>query len=134
MSTTKQRATIGTQVKDFNGKVRDKVLLTAYVAVAPDGSHPVDLRTYMNAKIPSGSNHAAVWVRTKDGRYTSGTGTAGGYGYHRPSAAAQFAFDAAGVKLAQRIDGVGDDAIKEAVRAVAKAAGYPRVHIVAVGA
>jgi hypothetical protein len=129
-----QKATIGTAVKQFDDKIRDKVLLTAYVAVTPDGKEPVSVRTYMNHKTPSGSNHAAVWIHTKDGRHTSGTGSAGGYGYHRPSAAVQFALDAAGVKLAQPIDGVGDGAIREAIEAITRAAGYRKFHVVSVGA
>jgi hypothetical protein len=55
----------------------------------------------------------------------NGSGSAGGYGYHRPSAAAQEAIENAGFTLANRIDGVGESAMREAVLAIAAALGYP---------
>ena len=42
----------------------------------------------------------------------SGSGYAGGYGYHKPSAAMQSALDSAGVVMERSIDGVGDSAIE----------------------
>lgn len=53
--------------------------------------------------------------------WNSGSGRAGGYGYHRPSAAAAEALSRAGVKLSEDIGGRGDQAIRDAVEAVGKA-------------
>lgn len=86
----------------------------------------VILRIYgTNAK-----NYACIWVHDdKKNIHIGGGGGAGGYGYHRPSAAAQYAINDAGIQLDQRIDGVGESAMIEAVRAIAKACGYRKVHI-----
>ena len=80
----------------------------------------VILRIYgTNAK-----NYACLWYNNTD-EWGSGSGSAGGYGYHRPSAAAQEAFEKAGVTLSEDINGRGDSAIREAVEALAKAL-FPR--------
>lgn len=80
----------------------------------------------------SSAAYAVVWlyspkVKDKDGQkirdafWNNGSGRAGGYGYHRQSAAAESAFSRAGVQLSQGIGGCGDQAIREAVQAVGKA-------------
>lgn len=81
-------------------------------------------------------SYACVWIRqpaTKtqpDGVYRTGSGLAGGYGYHRPSAAAAVAINAAGFNLDNDIDGKGDAAIREALEAVARCLGMrnPIIH------
>lgn len=65
--------------------------------------------------------YACVWAHTADWTITvSGGGRAGGYGYHRGSAAAQAAITNAGIALSEDIAGVGDSAIRAAVIAIAK--------------
>ena len=64
-------------------------------------------------------NYCCLWVQG-NGIYSSGSGQAGGYGYHRASAAAQAAFETAGIKLKDAIDGRGDSAIKDAVEVLLK--------------
>ena len=64
-----------------------------------------------------GAAYACVWVCTGSG-YGVGSGRAGGYGYHRASAAAGAALHNAGVTLSEDINGRGDSAIWEAVQAV----------------
>lgn len=96
--------------------------------VAFDGAeivNPVDARFYM-ARHSDGASpvRCSVWIRTRDGRYFAGKGTASGYGYHKQSAALQDALDSAGIQLARRIDGVGDSAIRTALEAVGDACGY----------
>lgn len=62
------------------------------------------------------------WVKgCRDSYYRSGSGSAGGYGYHRASAAAQNAIYNAGITLSEDIGGRGDAAIEEAVHAIAAA-------------
>lgn len=71
-------------------------------------------------------NYACIWTSGEAPEHSrNGSGSAGGYGYHRPSAAAQEAINNAGFVLSQRIDGVGDSAIESAVLAVAAAIGFP---------
>lgn len=80
----------------------------------------VELRLYGTGN----QNFACLWVNhSKAEIHTQGSGRAGGYGYHRPSAAAQEAIGNAGFDLDESISGVGDSAIEEAMVAVAKAAG-----------
>ena len=68
------------------------------------------LRVYAtNAK-----TYACFW-----GVRTSGTGAAGGYGYHRASAAAGEAIRNAGYVLTEEIDGRGDSEIRAALVAIA---------------
>lgn len=80
----------------------------------------------------SSAAYAVVWlyspkVKDKEGHtvkpsfWNSGSGRAGGYGYHRPSAAAAEALSRAGVKLSEDIGGRGDQAIRDAVEAAGKA-------------
>lgn len=64
-------------------------------------------------------NYACLWV-SNNGMYSNGSGSAGGYGYHRPSAAVQEAMESAGIKLDRSISGVGDSAIIGALHAIAK--------------
>lgn len=63
------------------------------------------------------------------GTCVSGSGSAGGYGYDKPSAAAGEALRNAGFALEKSISGVGESAIREAVLAVAKAAGWPNAKL-----
>jgi hypothetical protein len=81
------------------------------------------IRLYYSAS--GARNYACLWI-LRDGFYASGSGKAGGYGYHRPSAAAQEAFTRAGVKLAEPIDGRGDSEIEYAMRALADHMGIAR--------
>lgn len=61
--------------------------------------------------------------------HQSGSGSAGGYGYHRPSAAVQEAATNAGFKFTRAFDGVGDSAVEEAVLAMAKALGHRKARL-----
>ena len=71
-------------------------------------------------------NFACLWINDP---WASGSGRAGGYGYHRPSAAAHEAFRAAGITLAEPIDGRGDSAIQEAMEALGAHLGIKRATI-----
>lgn len=92
------------------------------------GRAVVSLRIYGS---PSNAcNYACIWVHA-DPVHASGSARAGGYGYHRASQAAQEAINKAGFTLDQDIAGVGDNAMQEAVRAVAVAVGCtdPIIHV-----
>ena len=55
-----------------------------------------------------------------------GMGKAGGYGYHKPSAAMSEAFQDAGIVLSNDISGVGDTAMLDAMLALAAHVGIAR--------
>ena len=76
----------------------------------------IELRIYAtNAR-----HYACVWISDKaKQRYANGSGFASGYGYDRESAAAEFALRSAGLDVSG-IWGVGDGAIREALRLIAQ--------------
>ena len=115
----------------------------------------VDCRLYMGRSASASAVHCSLWVQSVKGQdwtdgytSTSGKGTAGGYGYHKSSAAVAFAISSAGIELwgtpyghpvnqekpadmrkrmKQRahIGGCGQGSIEVALSAIAYAAGYP---------
>lgn len=64
--------------------------------------------------------YACIWIHGAN-RYGRGTGKAGGYGYHKASAALSEAIDDAGITLSESISGVGDSAMERATDAIARA-------------
>lgn len=84
----------------------------------------VELRLYGTGNV----NFACLWTNTND-HGSRGSGRAGGYGYHRPSAAAGEAIRNAGFELLtddgkpMDIGGVGEQAIEQALCAIADAIG-----------
>lgn len=73
--------------------------------------------------------YACVWFYSNGCAY--GSGKAGGYGYHRASAAAESAFRAAGMVFDSGFGGCGDSATREAMQAAGEylSNGIP-VHVV----
>jgi hypothetical protein len=72
--------------------------------------------------IPHSVAYACIWISGRgNGTYGRGTGKAGGYGYHKPSAALSEAIDDAGISLDRSISGVGDTAMRDACEAIARA-------------
>ena len=86
-----------------------------------------NLRIYRGRSRSASMIYASIWLR--GGNYASGTGWAGGYGYHKASAAAQAAIDSAGITLGQPIDGRGDTAITDALHAIGIMAGFDTVRV-----
>ena len=116
----------------------------------------VDCRVYMSKGRNASTVYASVWVNSikdskhpSDGEYgfTSGSGSASGYGYHKESAAVADAIRSAGIELygspygrpsnsdtpeqtrallkkPARIGGCGDGSVRCALLAIAYAAGY----------
>jgi len=76
--------------------------------------------------------YCVLWVRGYDYQRdpARGCGKAGGYGYHKPSAALEEAMQHAGIQLAEDIGGRGDDAMQDALRALAAHLGIvrPMIH------
>lgn len=73
--------------------------------------------------------YCCLWVGAGD-VHASGSGKAGGYGYCKKSAAAAAAIKNAGFSLSSRIDGVGEEAVREALLAIAEAVGIKRPALV----
>lgn len=90
----------------------------------------IDCRCWMGRSSRSSVVHASIWVHGRGGHSYAGAGRAGGYGYHKPSAAIGDAIRSAGIKLTKDIHGVGETAIRDALKAIAVALGYPSCLIV----
>lgn len=109
----------------------------------------ITCRTYMGRSSAASAVYASIWInsRRSSGKpevYAAGHGSAGGYGYHKSSAAIQDALDSAGVELygspyrgrdaedlkaRAHISGVGDQAIEDALLAIGRALGYNKLYI-----
>lgn len=101
------------------------------VAATRDGMRQIITCRFYSARSRGASvHHCSVWFTGKASRYGSGTGKAGGYGYHKDSAALAAALLAAGVTLGYSISGVGNSAMRDALRALAAALGYRKTFIV----
>ncbi len=119
--------------KNYTGE--KETLSTWDVVAFRDGEyfHPVTLRTYSGRSRNASHIYATLWVShcppaAFDG--CSGSGYAGGYGYHKASAAAQDAMQSAGIALSAPIGGAGDSAIEAALGAIARALGFEHFTIV----
>lgn len=99
-----------------------------YTAVVFNGQSAYDAVT-LRIYATDAKSYCCLWVNDncswvkgcRDSYYRAGSGSAGGYGYHRASAAAQEAISNAGITLSEDINGRGDAAIEEAVHAIAAA-------------
>ena len=96
---------------------------------AGEFSEPVTVRWYMSRSGDGASPvYCALWVHCSP-YYVSGRGKAGGYGYHKASAAFQDACDSAGIELSQPVDGRGDESVREAMFAIGAALGFERAEL-----
>jgi len=99
----------------------------------------ITARCYMGRSASASVVHAVLWVRCANGKWTSGSGYAGGYGYDRESAALAGAVKSAGIELKDldRTDdakhlprhyfdfgGTGSSYYPQVFDAIARAAGY----------
>lgn len=88
----------------------------------------ITLCLYMGRSASASKVYASIWVSpdytTMPGVcHTAGTGSAGGYGYCKQSAASAAAIRSAGIKLAQDVDGRGMREAEDALLAIAIAMG-----------
>ena len=105
---------------------RKKELIRAYDVVVNDNgrlANIITVRCYMGRSANASTMYASIWIYDEK-HHTSGTGKAGGYGYHKASAAIADAIESAGVTLNENIAGAGDSAIEQALEAIALALGY----------
>lgn len=138
----------GACLSNAKNYAREKELVSRYLVIDKKTEKVViDCRCYMGRSSNSSQVYASIWVHSikplgedADGftTYTSGRGMAGGYGYHKESAAVDDAIASAGFTLfgsasgygdkhdfkkSCHIAGVGDSAIKTALLAIAYACG-----------
>lgn len=123
--------------KQQNGKNHggDKETVSTYnlVVLQDDGtlSEIVTIVVYMGRSRTASKVYASVWLNCHERSiHTSGTGSAGGYGYCKESAAVGDAFASAGIELAEDIRGRGVDAIYNTIKAIAEHFGYKTFIIV----
>jgi hypothetical protein len=114
-----------------SAKCRDKPIIGGYKLIDRAASNDqratvIDVRFYAGASRNASRIYCAIWAIKDQSRgiHGFGIGWAGGYGYDKKSAALGEAIDDAGIKLAQRIDGVGENAMIDAIRAIGAALGY----------
>lgn len=121
------------QAEPSIGKLREKELVRGYYVINLDGdkryykNNPelIDCRLYMGRSSSSSVVYCAIWISCAN-QYITSKGSAGGYGYHKMSAAVDDALYNAGFKFDEGIDGRGNEAIKEALLAVCEHFGYNR--------
>ena len=89
----------------------------------------ITARCYMGRSPSASTVYASIWIYDEK-HHTSGTGKAGGYGYHKASAAISEAIRSAGITLSEDISGRGDNAIEESLEAIAATLGFESCLIV----
>ena len=132
-TTATQFATLsGVEQSNARNLANEKETVSTLTVVAfRDGEfhHPVTARFYMGRSKTASVVYCALWVHSPD-YWTSGRGTAGGYGYHKESAALDDAITSAGITLSRSISGVGESAMKDALTAIANGLGFDKITIV----
>jgi len=87
--------------------------------------NPITVRWYMGRSNSASVVFCSIWCHSRHkGLHCAGNGSAGGYGYHKESAALGDALRSAGIELDRSISGAGDTAISGALEAITKALGY----------
>lgn len=144
------RVIFATQQDNARNHGGDKETTSTYIIVDKKTEREVvRVRVYMGRSSKSSTVYASIWVDLSDKKkpmgwewgHTSGTGSAGGYGYHKKSAAIASAIESAGIELYGRpyqgekpegndrknrvhFGGCGSSSIDAALLAIAYAAGY----------
>lgn len=120
------KATMGNNQENSINYGGKKELISSWNVIVntDDGlKNIITVRCYMGRSASSSVVYASVWVHSC-GYYTSGTGRAGGGGYHKASAAIAEAIQSAGIELDEDFAGRGDSATEQALKAIAQALGF----------
>ena len=129
----------GEEKSNAKNLANEKETISQYIIVDKKTEKEViNCRVYMGRSSSSSQVYASIWI-SNNGLYTSGYGTAGGYGYHKESAAIDAAITSAGFELFGNvyarsnekpdfkkqchIGGVGESAIDSALLAIAYSIG-----------
>ena len=126
------KATLGNENSNaINYGVKKELVSTWNVIVNSNAElkNIITARCYMGRSASASTMYASIWIYDEK-HHTSGSGKAGGYGYHKQSAAISDAIESAGIELNEDISGRGDSAIKEALEAIAATLGFESCLIV----
>ena len=123
------KATMGKNVSNAVNYKGQKELVKSYNVITDTLREIIMARCYMGRSASASTVYASIWINSP-GYHSSGKGKASGYGYHKESAAIGAAIESAGITLDTGISGVGDCAIREALKAIAHALGFSNVLIV----
>lgn len=123
--TTPEYITVTSAESRRNGKMLDpqKEQARGYAVITKvpgkEGlRQPITARVWVSRSSGwNGTVYASIFVHNNF--YTSGHGRATGYGYHKASAALEAAAHSAGFKFSKEFGGAGDNAIEEALLAIA---------------
>ncbi len=112
-----------------NPRYRDYAIQTYYKAhperlAAQKFVTAVDARFYMGRSGNASTVYCSVWIHGKAGEYCSGRAQAGGYGYHKESAALEMALESAGYHFNDHWGGSGESAMNRAILTVARYVGW----------
>lgn len=89
----------------------------------------ITTRFYSGRSRNASVHYCSIWYYGNK-QWGAGHGQAGGWGYHKDSAALDSAIRSAGIKLDKDISGVGNSAMREALTAIANKLGYRKIFIV----
>lgn len=120
------------QISNGRNLSRDKELVQTYNLIALRNNElrkVITVRCWMGRSRTASTVYATIWVQAPD-YWVSGHGKAGGYGYHKISAAVADAIRSAGIELDQSISGVGEQGIRAAMEAIALKLGYKKTLII----
>ena len=124
--------------KNMNGE-KEIVQRIAVVDDAGSKRTIVDCRLYMGRSRNASTVYCSIWASghiNNERVWISGHGKAGGYGYHKPSAAMQHAITAAGFTLTDDngeimpINGRGEEVMHYSAIAIAAVLGYNDVILI----
>jgi hypothetical protein len=92
---------------------------------APDNGFtvPITVKCWMGKSRSASVVYACIWVGS-GGKYWSGKGQAGGYGYDKQSTAIAIAIKDAGIDIGYNFGGSGSMGTKSALENIAHALGY----------
>jgi hypothetical protein len=118
----------------IKGKWRDKELIRSFqvfdLEALDYNNRPkrvIDCRLYMGRSNNSSMVYCLLWISPIDGTWVEGSGSAGGYGYEKQSAAIGDAIMSAGITLERDVSGVGLEAAKIALEAIAEYSGSTKL-------
>lgn len=119
--------------KDIASATRNKELIHGYKVIAFNNGEfeeIIDCRLLMGRSQSSATIYCNLWIHArKPELWLHTSGSAGGYGYHKQSAALADALRSASIDLSRSINGVGETAMRAALIAIANKLGYMQVHV-----
>ena len=120
------KATLGNENSNAINYGKEKELISTWNVIVDNNDglrNIITARCYMGRSANASTMYASIWIYDEK-HHTSGTGKAGGYGYHKQSAAIADAIESAEITLNENIAGAGDSVIEQALEAIALALGY----------